>query len=84
MKRKVLIILSNRLNRSQKARFIELVCDEEGNILKECPLRSQPREPRYAEVWENDDGKTDFASCHRFKRTYGHALEKPKSRSAKR
>jgi hypothetical protein len=51
MKRKVLIILSNRLNRSQKVRFIELDCDEEGSILKERPLRSQPREPRYHEVW---------------------------------
>jgi hypothetical protein len=80
MKRKVLIILSNRLNRSQKARFIELDCDEKGNILKERPLRGQPREPRYAEVWENDDGKTDFASCHSFKRKYRHALEKLKGR----
>jgi len=84
MKRKVLIILSNRLNRSQKARFIEVDCDEEGNILKERPLRSQPREPRYHEVWENDDGKADFASCHSFKRKYRHALEKPKGRAAKR
>ena len=84
MKRKVLIILSNRLNRSQKPRFIELDCDEEGTILKEHPLRSQPREPRYAEVWENDDGKTDFASCHSFKRKYRHALEVPKAPGAKR
>jgi hypothetical protein len=84
MTRKVLIILSNRLSRSQKPRFIELDCDEEGSILKERPLRSQPREPRYQEVWENDDGKTDFASCHRFKRKYGHPLEKPKGRAAKR
>ena len=57
MKRKVLVILSNRLNRLQKARFIELDCDAEGNIHKERPLRSQPREPRYHEVWENDDGR---------------------------
>ena len=84
MKRKVLIILSNRLNRSQRVRFIELDCDEEGSILKEHPLRRQPREPRYHEVWENDDGKTDFASCHRFKRKYGHPLEKPKVGAAKR
>jgi hypothetical protein len=84
MKRKVLVILSNRLNRLQKPRFIEVDCDEEGNILKEHPLRSQPREPLYAEVWENDDGKTDFASCHSFKRKYGHALEKAKGRAAKR
>ena len=84
MKRKVLVILSNRLNRLQKARFIELDCDAEGSILKERLLRSQPREPRYHEVWENDDGKTDFASCHSFKRKYRHPLEKPKTRAAKR
>ncbi len=76
MKRKVLVILSNRYNRSQKPRFLELDCDAEGNILKEHALRSQPREPRYDEVWENDQGKTDFAACHRFSRKYGHKLEK--------
>ncbi len=84
MKRKVLVILSNRLNRFQQPRFIELDCDEEGNILKERALHRQPREPRYAEVWENDDGKTDFASCHRFKRKYGHPLQKRKGRGATR
>ena len=68
MKRKILIILSNRWNRNQKSRFLELDCDPEGNILKERPLRSQPREPRYHEVWENDEGRSEFASCHRFKR----------------
>jgi hypothetical protein len=83
MKRKVLVILSNRLNRLQKPRFIEVDSDEEGNILKERPLRGQPRKPIYHEVWENDDGKTDFASCHRFKRKYSHPLQKPKGRSAK-
>ena len=84
MKRKVLVILSNRLNRLQKPRLIEVTCDEEGNILKQTALRSQPREPRFDEVWENDDGKTDFASCHSFKRKYRHPLEKPKGLSAKR
>ena len=84
MKRKVLIILSNRLNRFQKPRLIEVTCDEEGNILKQQALRSQPREPRFDEVWENDDGKTDFASCHSFKRKYRHPLEKPQARAAKR
>ncbi len=83
MRRKVLVILSNRLNYFQKPRFIELDCDEKGNIHREKPLRGQPRKPIYAEVWENDDGKTDFTSCHSFKRKYGHALEKPKARSAK-
>ena len=82
MKRKVLVILSNRLNRLQKARFIELDCDEEGNILKEHPLRSQPRKPVYHEVWENDDDKVDFTSCHSFKRKYRHVLEKPKGGGA--
>jgi hypothetical protein len=80
MKRKVLVILSNRLNHFQKPRFIEVSCDNEGNILKERALRSQPREPLFDEVWENDDGKTDFGSCHSFKRKYGHALQKPKGR----
>ena len=74
--RKILVILSNRLNRSQKARFIELDCDDKGNIFKEHPLRSQPREPRYAEVWENDDGRTAMSSCFSFKRKYRHPLEK--------
>ncbi len=62
MKRKVLIILSNRWNRLQKPRYLELDCDEKGNILKERKLRSQPREPRFDEVWENDEAKTDFTS----------------------
>jgi hypothetical protein len=78
MKRKVLVILSNRLNRNQKVRYLELDCDDKGNILKERTLRSEPREARYAEVWENDDGKTSFTSCNRFKRKYRHRLEKPK------
>ena len=76
--RTVLVILSNRLNRFQKARFIEVTCDEKGNILKQRPLRREPRRPRFDEVWENDDGKTDWASCHSFKRKYVHALQKAK------
>ena len=79
MKRKVLIILSNRWNRNQKLKFLELDCDREGTILKERSLRSEPRQPRYDEVWENDEGRTEFASCHKFKRRYGHKLQKPRS-----
>jgi hypothetical protein len=79
MKRKILVILSNRLNRNQKIRFIEVDCDDKGNILKEHPLRREPQEPKYAEVWENDDGKTSMSSCNRFKRKYRHRLEKPKA-----
>ena len=78
MKRKILVILSNRLNRMQKIRYRELDADDQGNILKERPLRSQPREARFDEVWENDDGKPDMSTCHRFKRKYRHPLEKPK------
>lgn len=79
MKRKILVILSNRWNRNQKPRFLELVCDAEGNILKQRPLRGPPSEPRYHEVWENDEGRTDFTSCHSFRRKYGHKLQKPKT-----
>jgi hypothetical protein len=79
MKRTVLVILSNRLNRNQKVRFLELECDDKGNVLKEHPLRAEPKEARFHEVWENDDGKDSFAACHRFKRKYRHRLEKSKA-----
>ena len=78
MKRKVLVILSNRWNRSQKPRYVELDCDEKGNIHKERPLRSPPRKPGYDEVWESDEGKTSLSSAFRLKRKYGHALERRK------
>jgi hypothetical protein len=78
-KRKVLVILSNRWNRLQKPRFLELDCDAEGNIHKERRLPSEPRTPRFDEVWENDEAKNDFASCHRFRRKYGHKLEHRKT-----
>ena len=76
-RRKVLVILSNRLNRLQQVHYVELDCDEKGNILKERPLRRAPKEPGYDEVWENDDGKPNMSTCHRFKRKYRHRLEKP-------
>lgn len=75
-KRKILVILSNRLNPRQKIRFVELDCDDKGNIFREHPLRGQPRRPLYEEVWENEDGKTSVSSCTRFKRRYRHPLEK--------
>jgi hypothetical protein len=79
MKRKILVILFNRWNRNQKPVYLELDCDAEGNIHKQRPLRAAPKEARYHEVWENDEGRTEFASCFRFKRKYGHKLEKPKA-----
>ena len=81
MKRKILVILFSRWDHNQKPRFLELDCDPEGNILKERKLRAQPREAKYDEVWENDEGRSDFAACYRFKRKYGHKLQKPKKAS---
>lgn len=76
MKRKILVILSNRWNRTQPPRLLELECDAEGTIFKQRSLRSLPRQPRFDEVWENDEGRTDFTSCHNFRRHYGHKLQK--------
>ena len=75
-KRKTLVILSNRLDRTHKTRFIELTTDDQGNVHREKPLRSQPRKPAYDEVWENDDGKTDWTACNSFKKKYPHPLER--------
>jgi hypothetical protein len=75
-KRTILVILSNRWNRNQKPRFIEVDADEEGNIHKEEILRREPSEARFDEVWENDEGRIEFASCNRFSRKYGHRLQK--------
>lgn len=79
MKRKVLVILSNRLDRYQKVRYVEIECDNDGNIENEKALKTEPHKAIYDEVWENDDGKTTVSSCSRFKRRYRHALEKPKA-----
>jgi hypothetical protein len=79
MKRDVLVILSNRWNRNQTPRFLEIQCDEEGTVLKEKRLRSKPGRAKYDEVWENDEGKDDFGSCHKFSRKYGHPLQKKKA-----
>jgi hypothetical protein len=76
--RKILVILSNRVNRTQPPRHLELLSDENGNILKETRLRGVPTKPLYDEVWENDEGRTEFASCFRFNRKYGHKLQKPR------
>jgi len=78
MKRKILVILSNRWLRSQKPRLLELDCDAKGNILKQRVLRRAPGKPLYDEVWENTEGRTDFASCHSFTRHYRHKLQKPR------
>ncbi len=76
--RKVLVIFSNRLNRLEKPHFLEIECNDKGDVLSEHKLRAEPKGPIYDEIWENDDGKTDFASCHNFKRKFGHKLQRKK------
>jgi hypothetical protein len=76
-KRKILIILSNRFNPSQKPRYIELESDDQGNIVSEKPLRGAPRKREFREIWENDEGRTSFSSAYRMKRKYKHPLLKP-------
>lgn len=77
MKRKILVILSNRFSPTQKARFLEVECKPDGSILSQKSLRARPRQPTYDEVWENDEGKDSLDSCTRIKRKYRHALQKP-------
>jgi hypothetical protein len=78
MKRKVLIILSNRLAPLDPVRHFEIVCDDEGTVLSQRRLRSAPSQAIYDEVWQNDEGRTSFDSTFSFKRRYGHRLQKGK------
>lgn len=75
--RTVLVILCNRLAPLQKPRYIEVRCKADGTIVRETVLRREPRQPRFDEVWINDEGKSSMADCTRFKRHYGHRLQKP-------
>lgn len=78
MKRRVLVILSNRLERLKPPRYVEVECDSKGTILGEKRLRSAPRKGAYEEVWENDEGKPTMDLCTRMKRHYKHPLLKRK------
>jgi hypothetical protein len=49
--------------------------------LREHPLKSQPRQACYDEVWENDEGKDTLKFCHRIKRIYRHPLQKAKRKA---
>jgi hypothetical protein len=69
---KVLVILSNRFTPLKTPRYIEIICEPDGTILQETPLRRAPRAPDFDEVWENDDGKTSLDSCTRMRRHYKH------------
>jgi hypothetical protein len=77
-KRKILVVLSNRVNPNQAPRFVEVTADDKGTILEETLSRARPRKAIYDEVWENDEGRTELSSCTRFKHKYNHPLQKPK------
>ena len=77
--RTILVILLNRFIPSVAPRYVEVDCDDKGDILKERPLKREPKDPIYDEVWQNDDGKSEISSCNSFKRKYRHALEKKKA-----
>ena len=74
--RKIMVILSDRLNRQKKPRYFELLCKPDGTILKETLLKRVPIKPVYAEVWQNDEGKPSLEVCTRMSRRYRHPLEK--------
>jgi hypothetical protein len=75
--RTVLVMLKNRFTPLEAPRFVEIVCQQDGTILQEKVLRSEPKEARFAEVWFNDEVKKSIADCTRFKRIYRHKLEAP-------
>ncbi len=78
MKRKILVILRNRFTPLAPARYLELEANDKGDILSEKKLRAEPKEARFDEVWENDEGKKTLDDCNRIKRIYRHRLEKKK------
>lgn len=77
--RTVLVILSNRFQPSQKPLYFEIKTDEQGTILEQRRLKSEPKQPRFDEVWINDEGKKEVEACTRMKRIYGHKLERKKN-----
>ena len=74
--RTILVILRNRFTPLEPSRYLELEASEEGDIISEKKLRSEPKEARFDEVWENDEGKKSVDDCNRIKRIYRHALER--------
>lgn len=74
--RHVLVILRNRFSPSAPVRYLELECNDKGDILSEKKLRAEPKTARFDEVWENDEGKASLDDCTRIKRIYRHRLEK--------
>ena len=79
MKRKVLVLLSNRFTPLKEPRCFEILCKPDGTVLEEKRLKVMPKKAVYDEVWENNDGKLEMDSCNRMSRHYKHPLLKPKS-----
>lgn len=74
--RTVLVILSNRFQPSAPPIYFEIKADEDGTILEQKQLTEEPKDPRFDEVWINDEGKKELEACTRMKRVYGHKLER--------
>ena len=74
MQRKVLVILSNRFTPTKPARYFELVCKDDGTVVKESRCKRRPAKAIYQEVWENNDGKDSIDSCTRMSKHYRHPL----------
>jgi hypothetical protein len=79
MKRKILVILSNRFQRSKRPLYLEIACDKDGTILSEKRLKAKPRKAVYDEVWQNDGGRDSIDACNRMKRDYRHPLQKARN-----
>jgi len=74
--RTILVVLSNRFNRNEKPRFVELSCKSDGTILKERTLRRKPTKAIYHEIWSNEEGKKSLDTCTRMIRLYRHPLQR--------
>ena len=77
MPRTILVILSNRFNRTAAPLYFEIDCEDNGDILDERLLPEAPESAGYAEVWENDEGRSSIDDCVRMRRHYKHKYLKP-------
>jgi hypothetical protein len=78
MKRKILVILSDRFRKNKRPLYIEISCEKDGTILSEKRLKAKPAKPVYDEVWQNNEGRDSIDACNRMKRDYRHPLQKPR------
>ena len=65
------------IHRGKSDRYpLETVIAQARKFEGEHPLKGEPKAAKYDEVWENDEGRSSFSSAYRFKRKYGHRLQK--------